>query len=59
MQAVTKDGKLRYRTESDRAGNKSRIRDVKAEKSYEFRDEIVREVIQVINEAFLPNCLSN
>ena len=45
---MTKDGKPRFRTESDRAGNKWRIRDIKAEKSYGFRDDIAREVIQVL-----------
>ena len=44
---MTKEGVPRFRTESDRAGNKWRIREIKVQKSYEFRDKIAREVIQV------------
>ena len=48
LQAVTKAGQPRVRSECDRAGAKWHVREVKAAKNYQFRDDIAREVMQVL-----------
>ena len=50
MQAVTKKGEPRVRSECDRAGVKWYVRDVKVAKDYTFRDDIARETLQVQKE---------
>ena len=50
LQAVTKDGVPRVRTECDRAGAKWHVRDIKSAKNYQFRDDIAMEVLQVLKE---------
>ena len=52
LQAVTKDGVPRVRTECDRAGAKWHVREVKAVKNYQFRDDIAMEVLQVLKNYF-------
>lgn len=47
VQAVTREGLPRVRTECDRGGAKWNVREVKTSKNYEFRDEIARETLQV------------
>ena len=48
VQAVTREGLPRVRTEYDRGGAKWNVREVKTSKNYEFRDEIARETLQVL-----------
>ena len=49
---MTKDGVPRVRTEFDRAGAKWHVREVKAVKNYQFRDDIAMVVLQVLKKSF-------
>lgn len=54
MQAVTKKGDPRVRSECDRAGAKWHVRDVKVAKDYTFRDDIARETLQCVEMRVKP-----
>ena len=47
LQAVTKDGQLRYRTECDRGGTKWYSRKVLVAKNTTWMDQIAHDAIQV------------
>ena len=47
LQAVTRAGMPRVRAAVDRSGAKWHVREVKAKKNYDFRDDIARETLKV------------
>ena len=53
-QAVTKDGEARYRVETNRAGSKYIIRDIKVPKDNSWRDKITDYIMECVDTDTVP-----